>query len=82
LQNMLPLRADLNLSKSTRCIFDWFYDAKDHFKLSQTKFDELIEYLAHINGMTANEYEDYVRGCHDNPRVLDETILDETGSAG
>ena len=81
-QNMIPLRADLNISKSARCIFDWFYDVKDHFNLPQTKFDELIEYLADINGMTANEYEDYVRGCHDNPRVLDETILDETGSVG
>jgi len=81
-QNMIPLRADLNISKQARCIFDWFYDVKDRFKLPQTKFDELIEYLAHINGMTADEYEDYVRGCHDNQRVLDETILDETGSAG
>jgi len=81
-QNMIPLRADLNISKHARCIFDWFYDVKDYFKLSQTKFDELIEYLAHINGMTADEYEGYVRGCHDNPRVIDETILDETGSAG
>jgi len=68
LQNMIPLRADLNSSKNARCIFDWFYDVKDRFKLSQTKFDELIEYLAHINGMTANKYEDYVRWCHDNQR--------------
>jgi len=81
-QNMIPLRADLNISKHARCIFDWFYDVKDYFKLSQTKFDELIGYLADINGMTADEYEGYVRGCHDNPRVIDETILDETGSAG
>jgi len=82
IQNMIPLRADLNMSKNARCIFDWFYDVKDHFKLPQTKFDELIEYLAGINGVTADEYEDYVRWCHDNPRSLDETILDETGSAG
>ena len=68
LQNMIPLRADLNISKQARCIFDWFYDVKDHFNLPQTKFDELIEYLADINGMTANKYEDYVRWCHDNQR--------------
>jgi len=67
-QNMIPLRADLNYSKNARCIFDWFYDVKDHFNLPQTKFDELIEYLADINGMTADEYEGYVRGCHDNQR--------------
>ena len=68
MQNMIPLRAELNHSKQARCIFDWFYDVKDHFKLSQMKFDELIEYLADINGMTADGYEDYVRGCHDNQR--------------
>jgi len=77
MQNMIPLRAELNHSKSTRCIFDWFYDVKDHFNLPQTKFDELIGYLADINGMTADEYEGYVRWCHDNSRSLD-----ETGSAG
>lgn len=71
-ENMIPLRGDLNTSKSTRCIFDWFYEEKERFELSQRNFDNLIEYLAGINDMTVEEYEEYVRWCHDNPRSIDE----------
>lgn len=76
-ENMIPLRADLNISKSDRCIFDWFADNRERFGLSQRKFDELIEYLADINGMTVEEYEEYVRWCHDNPRSIDEIETEE-----
>lgn len=71
-ENMIPLRADLNISKKDRCIFDWFADNRERFGLEQRKFDELIEYLADINDMTVEEYEDYVRWCHDNPRSINE----------
>lgn len=67
LGNMIPLRSDLNVSKNNRNIFEWFPLAKKRFNLSQTKFDELIEYLAKVNDMTTNEYRDYVYWCHDNP---------------
>src|SRR5699024_2915067 len=77
-ENMIPLRADLNLSKSDRNIFDWFADNRERFGLEQRKFDELIEYLADINNMTKKEYEEYVRWCHDNPRTLDEIKSEET----
>lgn len=78
--NMIPLRADLNISKSDRNIFDWFADNRERFGLEQRKFDELIEYLADINGMTTQEYEEYVRRCHDNPRTVDE-VIDEQARA-
>ncbi len=65
--NMIPLRSDLNNSKHDRNIFEWFSDNKERFNLSQTKFDELIEYLAKVNDMTVEEYRDYVYRCHDNP---------------
>lgn len=77
-ENIIPLRADLNISKSDRCIFDWFSENKERFNLSQTKFDELIEYLAEINGMTTKEYEEYVRWCHDNPRTLEDLQASNT----
>lgn len=77
-ENMIPLRADLNLSKSNRNIFDWFADNRERFGLEQRKFDELIEYLADINNMTTKEYEEYVRWCHDNPRTIDEIKAEET----
>jgi hypothetical protein len=70
--NMIPLRADLNISKNNRNIFEWFEENKERFNLSQEKFDELIEYLAEINKMTVEEYRDYVYWCHDNPREVDD----------
>lgn len=63
-ENIIPLRADLNLSKHNRNLFDWFADNRDRFGLEQQLFDELITYLAGINGMTNVEYETYVYECH------------------
>lgn len=68
--NMVPLNLDLNLSKNRKNIFEWFSVEKERFNLNQTKFDELIEYLAELNGMTPKEYRDYVYWCHENPREL------------
>lgn len=73
-ENIIPLRADLNLSKGTDNIFEWFESNRQRLKLNRTKFNALIEYLADINGMTTQEYEDYVRECHDNPRQFVEDV--------
>jgi len=73
-ENIIPLRADLNLSKGTGNIFEWFEANMQRLKLKRTKFNTLIEYLADINGMTTKEYEAYVRKCHDNPRIIDEDV--------
>lgn len=75
--NIIPLRRDLNSSKSDRNIFDWFAENKERYNLEQRRFDELIAYLADINDMTTEEYEEYVRWCHDNPRTLDEIKAEE-----
>lgn len=63
--NMIPLRGDLNMSKSDANIFDWFRTNKERFNLSQDKFDFLIEWLAGVNEMTTEEYQLYVYQCFD-----------------
>jgi len=68
--NLIPLSSFLNMNKGIKNIFEWFEDNRERFGLEQRKFDELIEYLADINDMTTEEYEEYVRWCHDNPRDL------------
>ena len=78
--NIIPLKEDLNLVKGNSNIFEWFADNRERFGLSQRKFDELIEYLADINEMTIEEYEEYVRWCHDNPRTIDEIKAEETSN--
>jgi hypothetical protein len=70
--NMVPLRADLNLSKNDSNIFEWFEANRQRFELSQEHFDNLIYWLASANAMTVEEYRDYVYWCHANPRSIDE----------
>ncbi|MBO1583297.1 hypothetical protein [Bacillus sp. XF8] len=65
--NMIPLRSDLNISKSDNNIFEWFEANRQRFELPQERFDRLIEWLAAANEMTVGEYRDYVYWCHANP---------------
>lgn len=63
--NMIPLRSDLNNSKRDSNIFEWFYDNKDRFELSEERFEKLIDWLSEVNGMTHEGYRDFVYECHD-----------------
>jgi hypothetical protein len=63
-ENMIPLRADLNSSKSDENIFEWFVANKSRFNLPQDRFDSLINYLAELNGMTREGYREFVYECH------------------
>lgn len=76
--NLIPLRADLNLSKNASHIFEWFEANRERFNLSQRKFDELIEYLAQINEMSTQEYRAYVDWCFDNPRDINAIETEES----
>jgi hypothetical protein len=69
--NMIPLRADLNLSKQNANIFEWFNANKERFNLQQEKFDLLIAWLSAANEMSVDEYKDYVYYCHANPRDVE-----------
>lgn len=71
-ENCYPLTKALNISKSNSNIFEWFEANRQRFNLEQSRFDRLIEWLGKANGMTVEEYRDYVYWCHANPRSLDE----------
>ncbi|MEK4970667.1 hypothetical protein MKX29_23985 [Cytobacillus sp. FSL R7-0696] len=73
-ENMYPMAGRLNLSKGDRNIFEWFEANRKRFKLSQERFDRLIEWLGKANDMTVEEYRDYVYWCHDNPVEIDEEV--------
>jgi hypothetical protein len=70
--NMIPLRGDLNLSKSDANIFKWFEANKQRFDLDQLQFDRLVDWLAVTNGMTVEEYTEYVYQCYENPNKIDD----------
>jgi hypothetical protein len=71
-ENIIPLRSDLNISKNSSNIFEWFRNVKTFYNLEQARFDALIEYLADINDMTVDEYRRFVYWCHENPREINE----------
>jgi hypothetical protein len=70
--NMIPLRGNLNTSKYASNIFEWFEANRQRFNLEQWRFDRLIEWLGKANGMTVEEYRDYVYECHANPNEIDD----------
>jgi hypothetical protein len=70
--NMIPLRRDLNQSKNNSNILEWFSANQERFELEQERFDRLIEWLGKANGMTVEEYRDYVYECHANPNAIDD----------
>jgi hypothetical protein len=71
-ENCYPMANGLNQSKGNKNIFEWFEANRQRFNLSQERFDRLIEWLGKANGMTVEEYRDYVYWCHANPRNVDE----------
>jgi hypothetical protein len=71
-QNMIPLREDLNNSKKHANIFEWYERNQERFHLSQTKFDNLITWLASANAMTVDGYRKHVYRCHANSYKLRE----------
>lgn len=70
--NMIPLRGDLNRSKHDANIFEWFESNRQRFELSEENFSKMIDYLAEINGVTAEEYRDHVFWCHENKQFFDD----------
>lgn len=79
--NMIPLRSDLNVSKSNNNIFEWFEANRQRFELSREKFNQLIEYLAAANAVSVEDYKDYVYWCHENPHSLEDLQEDDEGEA-
>jgi hypothetical protein len=62
LENMVPIAGHLNISKHAKNPFEWIRTQEDDIK---TKFDEVVEYLAKLNGFAKDEYEAHVYNCFD-----------------
>lgn len=75
-RNMYPLNQRLNSSKWAHNPFDWFEDNYERFGLISRKFDDLVTTLAELNGLTTDEYRDFVYWCEANKREPEEIALD------
>lgn len=66
-ENMIPLSAELNLSKHDSNIFEWAEQNHKRLGFSMNLFYKVMTDVADRNGMTLEEYRDYVYWCFDNP---------------
>ncbi|QWI73284.1 hypothetical protein ER45_030495 (plasmid) [Bacillus mycoides] len=69
-ENMIPLNSFLNISKSDRNPFEWIKRKSIQEQVDMNRWDETIEYLADLNGMNPQEFEEYVYWCEENKRDL------------
>lgn len=61
-RNIIPLDAKLNLSKQAKNPFEWIKTRDD---IDVNKFNEVVRYLANLNGLSLTEYEAHVYNCFD-----------------
>ncbi len=59
-ENVIPLSISLNSSKKDSNPFEWIKTRED---ISNEKFDNVVKYLADLNGMTVGQYKEYVYKC-------------------
>jgi len=60
LGNMIPLDASLNLAKHASNPFEWIKERND---IALEKFEDVVLYLAELNGFSREEYEAHVYNC-------------------
>ncbi|MCM3789123.1 hypothetical protein M3221_11975 [Domibacillus indicus] len=69
-ENMLPLSASLNKSKSADNPFVWFETASIKHNLDLNAWDKAIKYMAVKNKMTKWEYRNCVEQCFMHARII------------
>ncbi|SFX47676.1 hypothetical protein SAMN04487866_10915 [Thermoactinomyces sp. DSM 45891] len=75
--NMIPLYSSLNTSKSDINPFEW---ARNRDDIDPNKWGEVVSMLAARNGLTTNEFRDFVYWCYGNRRSISEVKRDPTPS--
>lgn len=77
--NCYPLEQGLNASKQGRNPFKWVESKIKDGDIELEDWNNLVLYLANMNGLTFSEYKDFVDWCFNNKRDTKE-ILDDTSS--
>lgn len=67
-ENIIPLCSAMNSSKHAKNPFEW--SERYLTKEQQLKFKALIKYLSDINGLTVNEYREFVFSCFENNQKI------------
>lgn len=79
--NIYLLNFSLNLSKGNNNPFEWIKRKDVKSKISMSRWDKLIKYLAAKNKLTVPEFKEFVYWCENNKRTQDEVKLDGNKSS-
>lgn len=71
--NLIPLNSSLNSSKHNKNPYEWI---KTQNEMEKKQFDKLAGNLAFLNGLTPNEYKEFVYWCYENKRDITEIKID------
>ncbi|WP_221930194.1 hypothetical protein [Melghirimyces algeriensis] len=74
--NVYPLCRLLNSSKGDMNPFEWVKRNGVRERIDIKRFNTLVEYLAEQNGLTVDEFRDFVYWAYENPRSLEEVQRD------
>ncbi|GGF87908.1 hypothetical protein GCM10010916_01550 [Paenibacillus abyssi] len=74
--NIIPLLSAINFSKNDADPFTWFETNRQRFELDDSRWNALISYLADQNGLTLDEYRQFVDWCYANQRSIDDIRAD------
>lgn len=75
--NIIPLHRSINNSKRNHNPFKWIERNDLPYEIDQEKWKTAIKYLANQNGLTTEEFEDYVNWCENNKRNSDQVKSSE-----
>jgi hypothetical protein len=73
LGNVYPLNSSMNQSKGGKNPFEWIRTRPD---IDANRFAEVVAYLADLNGLTVDQYRQFVNWCYDKPRAIEQIDSD------
>ncbi|MDP9742855.1 UNVERIFIED_ORG: hypothetical protein QFZ59_004685 [Bacillus sp. B2I3] len=77
--NVLPMDNSLNISRKDKNFFEWF-NTLDATVEMHNRFDEAVEYLAALNGLSVDLFREYVYYCDKYRRTIEEVKADKRRS--
>ncbi|MCM2535172.1 hypothetical protein NDK43_26025 [Neobacillus pocheonensis] len=78
--NVIPMDKTLNLSKRDKNILEWVLEPEVAEVIYWGKFEATMKYLAEVNGMTVEEYYEFIYFCEYNKRTVEEVKSESRSS--
>lgn len=78
--NVVPMDATWNLAKRDKNLIDFIFAEVHAGMFDDSKINFLLDYLAKANGLSVDNYLDFIYWCEDNKRTIEEAMNDRRPS--